>query len=1041
MKKFLKSCLSLFVFNLLLIATGHSQATGYTFEVDTVHYGMVGAYDLNGYVTYDLFVNLTNETDYVSAVYGLSDDDPVSDPCNINAGFCDVIFGTDCDFFQHPLGGFTSASITCSLCEIDPALCYDSYLTIGEYCSSPCVLSALVCPSSASNAEQEWIDNNELHIEDGAIFTLPDQDCGVAGDDLQVLIGRFTTCGNINGCFCVEVWIEGDSDNVQNVQFCFNNANPCEANDIDPAITVLDTLNCFGECSQIQIGDGIGNGDITYELWNLAQDPDNPVATQVNDNIFCVDGNEDYFIAIVDEFSCRDTSEVVNYFEPPLLEIQSSIVSNELCAGENAGEITNSATGGVVPYVFSADQPGLEDILDGESWSGLACMSPTVTVTDDNGCTDQVMLTIDCPDTLALDLTTTTITCYGYDDGAFTAEVTGGTGIITATWTCDLVDTEISGPSPLDISVTDLGPCDYQLVVQDANGCQILGLFTIDEPAEFLTTVIVDDASCNGICDGDITIIPTGGTPDITTECTDLSGGAITLGALCPGDYICVTTDGAGCQITDSVTVVQPPDFEFTDTVTDVTCAGGEDGTIIFENITGGVGELDIEIVGGPVGVETPDPIVGFAMLPADSYTINFIDLGNGCVYSQGPFVIIEPEPVSAILTVTDITCFGANDGIVDISCAGGTGAIVISGGPLADTIACPGTITDLLPGAGEITLTDDQGCSILESFNIDEPELLTLVVTDTTHIVCGGDNSGGVEYDIAGGVGDYTMQLDGVEVTIFDLVQLFAGDYELCVLDENFCTACDSMTVLENDPLQIIANELNNASCTGMTNGSASLFVTGGTGQLEVGFDPDDIDLNNLGEGPFTVFVSDSLGCAHEQIFNIGVDEVSDMIIEIFTTPVTCWNTNDGTATASVGGGNPPLQISWSDPLQQMTATAVGLQEGSYFVNITDDVGCTFDTIAVVQPNVGCFFIATALTPNGDGSNDEWLVGGMEFFPDATVSVINRWGQVIYESRGYTVPWDGTYNGQRVPVSDYYYMINFADERDPISGTVTVKY
>jgi gliding motility-associated-like protein len=148
-----------------------------------------------------------------------------------------------------------------------------------------------------------------------------------------------------------------------------------------------------------------------------------------------------------------------------------------------------------------------------------------------------------------------------------------------------------------------------------------------------------------------------------------------------------------------------------------------------------------------------------------------------------------------------------------------------------------------------------------------------------------------------------------------------------------------------------------------------------------------------------------------------------------------------DGTTTAAVTGGVPPILFQWDDPWQQSTATAVGLDEDTYHVTIMDDLGCIIDTVASVSPNVGCFFISTALTPNGDGANDEWLIGGLEYYPLAVVRVYNRWGQQLYESVGYKVPWDGRHNGKKLPASDYFFVIKYDEAEESITGSVTIKY
>jgi gliding motility-associated-like protein len=79
-------------------------------------------------------------------------------------------------------------------------------------------------------------------------------------------------------------------------------------------------------------------------------------------------------------------------------------------------------------------------------------------------------------------------------------------------------------------------------------------------------------------------------------------------------------------------------------------------------------------------------------------------------------------------------------------------------------------------------------------------------------------------------------------------------------------------------------------------------------------------------------------------------------------------------------------------------------------------------------------------LSPNGDGINDVWLIDGLSNYPQCKVNVLNRWGQVLFSSVGYSTPWDGTYNGTLLPVSDYFYIIDFGDGTVN-KGTITIKY
>jgi gliding motility-associated-like protein len=95
-------------------------------------------------------------------------------------------------------------------------------------------------------------------------------------------------------------------------------------------------------------------------------------------------------------------------------------------------------------------------------------------------------------------------------------------------------------------------------------------------------------------------------------------------------------------------------------------------------------------------------------------------------------------------------------------------------------------------------------------------------------------------------------------------------------------------------------------------------------------------------------------------------------------------------------------------------------------------------DSVTVtLQPTIE---IPSGVTPNGDGKNDIWTLKGIELFPNCVVELYNRWGEVIFESKGYSVKWDGTYKGKMLPVGTYYYIIDLNDPEIPVyTGSVTI--
>ena len=74
---------------------------------------------------------------------------------------------------------------------------------------------------------------------------------------------------------------------------------------------------------------------------------------------------------------------------------------------------------------------------------------------------------------------------------------------------------------------------------------------------------------------------------------------------------------------------------------------------------------------------------------------------------------------------------------------------------------------------------------------------------------------------------------------------------------------------------------------------------------------------------------------------------------------------------------------------------------------------------------------------------NDEWTILGIysNRYEDALISIFNRWGEVVYQTSGGPSfePWDGTNEGEELPVGTYYYVIDLNNSEDPQSGPITI--
>ena len=164
-----------------------------------------------------------------------------------------------------------------------------------------------------------------------------------------------------------------------------------------------------------------------------------------------------------------------------------------------------------------------------------------------------------------------------------------------------------------------------------------------------------------------------------------------------------------------------------------------------------------------------------------------------------------------------------------------------------------------------------------------------------------------------------------------------------------------------------------------------------------------------------------------------------SQIIITSTVTNVSCFGGADGAIALSSSGGTAPYTYSWT-PTLPSSPNVSNLSAGTYLINVVDANGCrNSDTVTVfVYPEIK---IPNGFTPNADGKNDYWQLDLIYMFPDNEVEVYNRWGEQLFYSKGYAVPFNGQYKGKDLPVGTYYYIINLNHPSypKPYTGPLTI--
>ncbi len=512
---------------------------------------------------------------------------------------------------------------------------------------------------------------------------------------------------------------------------------------------------------------------------------------------------------------------------------------------------------------------------------------------------------------------------------------------------------------------TSLAPGTYDVRIRDAShtGCTVTlnPALIITQPAILHADIAKADVTCYGGSDGSITISnPTGGYG--TYEYSVNGGGAWQASglftALVPGNYNVQIRDAAHitCVIVlnNSLQITQPGVLNAVVTPTMVTCNGANDGIITITAPTGGYGTYEYSIDGGATWSGSGT----FNNLQPATYDVRIRDASHiGCFIVLNPqLTITEPAQLAAAVGKTDITCFGANNGIISItSPTGGYGTYEYSDNGGA-TWQVSGTFSSLIPGSYDVRIRDraHTGCFVVlnPALVITQPPALSATVTPTM-VTCNGSNDGIITItNPLGGYGTYQYTINGGATWqasgTFNF--LAPGTYNVRIRDAANIT-CESVldpALVITQPAKLAGTVGNtNVTCFGANDGTISITApTGGYGTYEYTIDGGTTWLASgsfaaLAPGFYNVQIRDAAHTTCVVILNgsLRITEPPALTANVNRSNVTCNGANDGTITiTSPTGGSGTYEYSISGGTSwQASGSFTGLVPGSYNVQIRD--------------------------------------------------------------------------------------------------------
>ena len=671
--------------------------------------------------------------------------------------------------------------------------------------------------------------------------------------------------GLCNGSYVGTVTDANGCSSTQNVSIIQPSA-------LSATVTPANT-SCFGGCDGAATASvNGGTGSYTYS-WSTV-----PVQTTVTATGLCAGS---YTLNVLDANNCG-TNQFFSIAEPAQLQANITNVS-PTCFGYCDGTASSSPIGGTGTYTYSWNTVPVQTT---STATGLCSGSYTLTLSDGNGCSVNQPVTIAAPPTLTQANGVAGATCL-LCNGSITIIASGGTGPYSFFW------------STGETTATIIGLCAgvYIDTVMDANGCITIDTIPVSNTTGPAITVSHTDVTCFGACDGTGTVTSaTGDGPPWIYSWTFTSPVQTTQTAtgLCPNQYFATVTDTNGCKTIDPVNIIQPAPIASNASVTNATCFGICDGSIVL-NPSGGTPPYTFLWSTGA----TTSSIIAQC---AGNYSDTIRD-ANNCLFVE-TLTIGQNTLLTSTVTSTNDSCNASCDGTATVSIGGGTGPYTYLWSPTNQTLA---TATGLCTGTHTVAVTDAAGCMKIDFATITQPNPLAPNISSVNPL-CNGSCDGSVSAAPTGGTPSYTYLWNPGSFTASSVTGLCAGTYTLILTDTNNCSVTNTVTLTSPSAIST-ASVIVNASCSNTCDGSIDITPAGGTPPYTFSWSPGGQiteDISGLCPGIDSVLITDANGCTATYSMTIGV-----------ITVVTAVAGNDtsfcvgGTATLTSGSTN-ATSIGW---------------------------------------------------------------------------------------------------------------------------------
>ncbi|MBT1705416.1 T9SS type A sorting domain-containing protein [Chryseosolibacter indicus] len=449
------------------------------------------------------------------------------------------------------------------------------------------------------------------------------------------------------------------------------------------------------------------------------------------------------------------------------------------CAGVSDGFIKVEGSGGTGVYSYSWSNGATTQQI-----GGLSSGDYTITVSDNNGCKQELKHTIRTPALLGMGVSEDkNISCFNGSDGLIVLQASGGAGGYEysrdngASWQLSTSRFE------------NLQAGSYALKVRDGNGCSTETSHILTQPP--LITILFKDVM-PAFCEdprGEATAEVGGGVGDYTYKwhsgTGDLVGENMQMLGVYGGLYTLTVKDGNGCEMNDEVAITSTDGAKTTYSAESTRCFDSSDGRALITTTEGD----------GPFTITWPDGQGGNQGINLSGGVHNvLIKDGHECTVVEQ---VVVPSPASLSMMITSKvvpTCNGVCDGSLTLEALGGVGGYTY----LWNNSTLP-TQNQLCSAKYSVEIKDANGCQLLEEVELEEPSPIEIEVLKETLSTCKDGCDGKLEVIARGGNGGYAYIWEGGERSPIK-ENICPGNYIVSVVDQKGCLG-EGEVKLSNTP------------------------------------------------------------------------------------------------------------------------------------------------------------------------------------------------------------------------------------------------